>query len=77
MGILQVLKDFASGTSIHGLTFIVQPQLSILKRISRAFIFTAAMVYATERLKIAIIGKDDSTSYKCTHKSQLPKKYFL
>ena len=56
MGILQVLIEFARGTSIHGLVFIVQPQLSTLKRITWAVIFIAAMVYATERLKIAIIG---------------------
>ena len=56
MGILEVLIEFANGTSIHGLNFIVQPKLSTLKRITWAVIFICAMVYATERLKIAIIG---------------------
>ena len=59
MGILQVLTDFASGTSIHGLSFIVQPQLPIWKRVAWTLFFIAAMIYATERLRIAIISKHD------------------
>ena len=58
MGILQVLIEFARGTSIHGLTFIVQRQLPIWKRVTWTLVFIAAMVYATERLHVAIIGKN-------------------
>ena len=59
MGILQVLTDFASGTSIHGLIFIVQPQLPIWKRVTWTLFFIAAMIYATVRLQIQIISKHD------------------
>ena len=59
MGILQVLRDFASGTSIHGLTFIVQPQLPIWKRVTWTLFFIAAMISATVRLRSAIISKHD------------------
>ena len=59
MSILQVLKDFAGGTSIHGLTFIVQPQLPIWKRVTWTLFFIAAMIYATVRLQIQIISKHD------------------
>ena len=63
MSILQVLKDFAGGTSIHGLTFIVQPQLPIWKRVTWTLVFIAAMVYATERLHVAIIGKNEKVDF--------------
>ena len=59
MGILQVLTDFASGTSIHGLIFIVQPQLPIWKRVTWTLFFIAAMISATVRLRSAITSKHD------------------
>ena len=55
MGILGVLRDFAAGTSIHGLTFIVDPKLSSLKRITWSFAFIAALVYARHELNLAVI----------------------
>ena len=55
MGILGVLKDFAVGTSIHGLWFIVNPKSSSLKRITWSFAFIAALVYATHELNLAVI----------------------
>ena len=55
MGILGVLKDFAAGTSIHGLMFIVDPKLSSLKRITWSFAFIAALVYARHELNLAVI----------------------
>ena len=59
MGILLVLTHFASGTSIHGLTFIVQKRLPIWERVTWTLVFIAAMIYATERLHVAIISKVD------------------
>ena len=55
MGILGVLKDFAVGTSIHGLWFIVNPKSSSLKRITWSFAFIAALVYARHELNLAVI----------------------
>ena len=57
MGLLQVLKDFAAGTSIHGLTFLVQPQLSVVRRLSWALIFLGALIYAGRQLNISVICK--------------------
>ena len=55
MGILDVLKNFAAGTSIHGLRFIVHPQSSKLKRITWSFVFIAAVAYAIHELNVAVI----------------------
>ena len=63
MGLLQVLKDFAAGTSIHGLTFLVQPQLSVLKRITWALIFFGALIYAGYQLDKSVICK--LSGFKC------------
>ena len=57
MGLLQVFKDFAAGTSIHGLTFLVQPQLSVVKRSSWALIFFGALIYAGYQLDKSVICK--------------------
>ena len=57
MGLLQVLKDFAGGTSIHGLTFLVQPQLSPAKRVSWALLFIGALIYAGRQMNISVICK--------------------
>ena len=57
MGLLQVLKDFAGSTSIHGLTFMVQPQLSVAKRGAWAVVFLAALIYAGRQLNISVICK--------------------
>ena len=55
MGILEILQDFASGTSIHVLGFIVNPKTSKLKKITWAVIFIAAMMYATQELTLSVI----------------------
>ena len=57
MGLLGVLKDFAAGTSIHGLMFIVDPKLSSLKRNTWSFVFIAALMYATHELNLSVICK--------------------
>jgi hypothetical protein len=53
MDILNTLKEFALGTSIHGLKFIAQSKLSTLKRTIWAFIFIGAMVYAVQEIRNA------------------------
>jgi hypothetical protein len=55
MGILEILQDFASGTSIHVLGYIVNPKTSKLKKITWAVIFIAAMMYATQELTLSVI----------------------
>ena len=55
MGLLQVFKDFAASTSIHGLTFLVQNQLSLGRRASWGLIFIAALIYAGRQLNISVI----------------------
>ena len=57
MGLLQVLKDFAAGTSIQGLKYLVDPQLSLAKKVSWALIFIAALIYAGRQLNISVICK--------------------
>ena len=55
MGLLQVFKDFAATTSIHGLTFLVQQKLSLGRRACWAMIFIAALIYAGRQLNISVI----------------------
>ena len=55
MRLLQVFKDFAASTSIHGLTFLVQDQLSLGRRASWGLIFIAALIYAGRQLNISVI----------------------
>ena len=69
MGILQVLKNFARGTSIHGLNFIVKKQLPIWERVTWTLVFIGAMIYATERLHVAIIGKNGKVDFLTTVES--------
>ena len=57
MTVQKLLKDFADGTSIHGLCFMVEHQASIGKRVTWFLLFLASVVYATVQLKTAITGK--------------------
>ena len=57
MGLLKVFKDFAATTSIHALTFLVNPQLSVVKRISWAFFIIGAVIYAGHQLNISVACK--------------------
>ena len=57
MVVLQVLKDFARATSIHGLGFVVDSRLSIFKRVAWALIFTAAIMWASIQLHFAVTCK--------------------
>jgi hypothetical protein len=57
MVVLQVLKEFAGATSIHGLAFIVDKRLSIFKRMAWSLIFTAAIMWASIQLQFAVTSK--------------------
>ena len=57
MVVLQVLKDFAGATSIHGLGFIVNTRLSIFERVAWSLIFTAAIMWASIQLHFAVTCK--------------------
>ena len=57
MVVLQVLKDFAGVTSIHGLAFIVDTRLSVSKRLAWSLIFTAAIMWASIQLQFAVTSK--------------------
>ena len=51
MGVLNVLKEFALGTSIHGLKFVAESKLTTLKRTVWAFVFIGAMLYAVQEIR--------------------------
>ena len=57
MVVLQVLKDFAGATSIHGLGFIVNTRLSSFERVAWSLIFTAAIMWASIQLQFAVTSK--------------------
>ena len=57
MGILKLLKDFAGGTSIHGLGFMVHKQSSTLKKFTWALLFLAAILYASLELRVKVTCK--------------------
>ena len=52
-----ILRDFARGTSIHGLGFIVEPKLPKITRLIWTLLFIGAMIYATLELRLAVICK--------------------
>ena len=69
MRLLQVFKDFAANTSIHGLTFLVQHQLSLGRRVCWALIFIAALIYAGRQLNISVICMFRLIMLRITHLS--------
>ena len=73
MVVLQVLKDFAGATSIHGLGFIVNTRLSIFERVAWSLIFTAAIMWASIQLQFAVTSKlrVDFLRIRLMHKSLL------
>ena len=56
MVVLQVLKDFAGGTSIHGFVYLVRPESS-LKKLIWAIALIVAMMYATLEMRNSVISK--------------------
>jgi hypothetical protein len=55
--VLQVLKNFAGKTSIHGLGFVVDYRLSVFTRVTWALIFTAAIIWASIQLQFSVTCK--------------------
>ena len=64
MGLLDVFREFAGGTSIHGLTFLVQPKSSKFTKISWALVIIGALVYASYQLNLSRICKLHRMSLK-------------
>ena len=54
-GLLQVLKDFALGTSIAGLKYLAQP--SLVTRVVWAIIIIFALIFAGIDLNKAVVCK--------------------
>ena len=52
-----IFKDFAARTKIHSLPYLVDTQQSKSERLIWAFLFTAAMLFALERIDKFIICK--------------------
>ena len=59
MVVLQVLREFAGGTSIHGFTFLVSPKLSSRTKIIWAILLFGALMYATLEMRNSVVGKYD------------------
>ena len=57
MVVLQVLREFAGGTSIHGFTFLVSPKTSTRTKIIWALLLVVAMMYATLEMRNSVISK--------------------
>ena len=57
MVVLQVLREFAGGTSIHGFTFLVRPETSTRTKIIWALLLVVAMMYATLEMRNSVISK--------------------
>ena len=55
--VLQVLKNFAGKTSIHGLGFVVDYRLSVFTRVTWALIFTGAIIWASIQLQFSVTCK--------------------
>ena len=56
-GLLEVLKDFAGGTSIHGLAFVVDSKRSLKTRFFWAIVFSSLIIYASIELRNSILCK--------------------
>ena len=59
MVVLQVLGEFAGGTSIHGFTFLVSPKSSSRTKIIWAISLVVALMYATLEMRNSVISKYD------------------
>ena len=57
MVVLKVLRDFASGTYIHGFTFLVRPELSSRTKIIWGIAIVVALSYASWEMKNSVISK--------------------
>ena len=79
MVVLQVLKDFAAASSIHGLAFIVDTRLSVFRRVTWALIFTAAIMWASIQLQFAVTSKlrADFLKIRLRHKKRPVLVFFI
>ena len=57
MGFLNILQEFAGGTSIHGFSFLVQPTSSIRAKIIWALCLVVAITYASVQMRLSVVGK--------------------
>ena len=57
MGFLNILQEFAGGTSIHGFTFLVRPTSSIRTKIIWALCLVVAITYASVQMRLSVVGK--------------------
>ena len=57
MVVLQVLRDFAGGTSIHGFTFLARPTSSPLTKVIWAIAIVIALMYASAEMRNSVISK--------------------
>ena len=74
--VLQVLKNFAGKTSIHGLGFVVDYRLSVFTRVTWALIFTAAIIWASIQLQFSVTCKLSVKFLRKTCKKSC-KSFFL
>ena len=72
--VLQVLKNFAGKTSIHGLGFVVDYRLSVFMRVTWALIFTGAIIWASIQLQFSVTCK---LSVKFLRKTLSCKSFLL
>ena len=54
MGFLDILKEFAGETTIHGLVYMAQSKQSIFRRLTWALLFVIFLIYSTFQLKTAV-----------------------
>ena len=54
MGFLDILKEFAEETTIHGLVFMAQSKQSVFRRLTWALLFVIFLIYSTFQMKTAI-----------------------
>ena len=57
MVVLQVLREFARDTSIHGFTFLVRPTSSPLTKVIWALAIVVALMYASAEMRNSVISK--------------------
>ena len=57
MVVLQLLREFAGGTSIHGFGFLVSPKTSPRTKIIWAILLVIAMCYASMEMRNSVISK--------------------
>ena len=57
MVVLEVLREFSAGTSIHGFTFLESPKSSSRTKIIWAIAIVVALSYASWEMKNSVISK--------------------